>query len=299
MRGFSRGPIYEAPVSQAATWSWRLGWFAFVVALLSVIIVRTGFLEIAPALGTFAAALMFAALAILLAFAAFVVIWRQGTRGLGRAVGGMLLGILLLAYPPISATARTSCRRSTTSPPTRRTRRASASSRACVRAAPASIPARAWRRCSSRPIPTSSRCNTTTRRRRSPIRWRSTSSPSANGTSSTRKPPAPARPGEIEAVARTLIMGFRDDVVVRVSQVGPGSRIDVRSASRYGTHDFGANARRVASLLSDIDDAMDDAMSKPAAAEPKEQDEKPARKRPAPKKTERPKTPVSRQRPEG
>ena len=99
MRGFSRGPTYQAPVSQVASWSGRLGLFAFAVALLSIIIVRTGFLEIAPALATFAAALMFAALAILLAFAAFVVIWRQGTRGLGRAVGGMLLGVLLLAYP--------------------------------------------------------------------------------------------------------------------------------------------------------------------------------------------------------
>jgi hypothetical protein len=43
---------------------------------------------------------------------------------------------------------------------------------------------------------------------------------------------------------------------VRVSALGRGSRIDVRSASRYGTHDFGANARRVASLLEDIDDAV-------------------------------------------
>ena len=84
MRGVSRGPIYQAPVSQVAAWSARFGWFAFAVALLSIIIVRTGFLEIAPALATFAAALMFAGLAILLAFAAFVVIWRQGTRGLGR-----------------------------------------------------------------------------------------------------------------------------------------------------------------------------------------------------------------------
>jgi hypothetical protein len=81
---------------------------------------------------------------------------------------------------------------------------------------------------------------------------------------------------------------------VRIAQAGSGTRIDVRSASRYGTHDFGANARRVVSLLSEIDDAMDAALSKPAVPEPKE-DERPARKKPPPKKVERPKAPVSRQ----
>ena len=35
-----------------------------------------------------------------------------------------------------------------------------------------------------------------------------------------------------------------------------GARIDVRSASRYGRHDFGANASRIRSLLEDIDDAV-------------------------------------------
>jgi hypothetical protein len=50
----------------------------------------------------------------------------------------------------------------------------------------------------------------------------------------------------------------------------------------------------VVSLLSEIDDAMDAALSKPAVPEPKE-DERPARKKPPPKKVERPKAPASRQ----
>ena len=53
------------------------------------------------------------------------------------------------------------------------------------------------------------------------------------------------RDGIIEAVARTPILGFRDDVVVRVRATTDGARIDVRSASRYGRHDFGTNAARV------------------------------------------------------
>src|SRR5207253_1520508 len=58
----------------------------------------------------------------------------------------------------------------------------------------------------------------------------------------------------IEAVARTPIMGFRDDIVVRIRPAEDGARVDIRSASRYGRHDFGANASRVRSLSEDVDD---------------------------------------------
>ena len=96
----ARRPSFDdEPVSRLAAWSGRLALFALAVAALSVIIVRSGLLEIVPALATFAAALVFAALAILLAFASFVVIWRQGLSGLGRAILGLFLGLLLLAYP--------------------------------------------------------------------------------------------------------------------------------------------------------------------------------------------------------
>jgi uncharacterized protein (DUF1499 family) len=64
------------------------------------------------------------------------------------------------------------------------------------------------------------------------------------------------RDGIIEAVARTPILGFRDDVVVRVRATTDGARIDVRSASRYGRHDFGTNAGRVRNLIDDIDDVL-------------------------------------------
>ncbi len=63
-----------------------------------------------------------------------------------------------------------------------------------------------------------------------------------------RAPQAGRREGRIEAVARTPIMGFRDDVVVRVRPEPDGARIDARSSSRYGTFDFGTNAARIRSL---------------------------------------------------
>jgi len=54
---------------------------------------------------------------------------------------------------------------------------------------------------------------------------------------------APA--GRIEAVATSAWFGFKDDVLVRITPVGSGSRVDMRSKSRVGRSDVGANARRI------------------------------------------------------
>jgi uncharacterized protein (DUF1499 family) len=71
-----------------------------------------------------------------------------------------------------------------------------------------------------------------------------------------RTPQAGRREGRIEAVARTPIMGFRDDVVVRIRAEPDGARIDARSSSRYGSFDFGTNAARLRSLINEIEDAI-------------------------------------------
>jgi uncharacterized protein (DUF1499 family) len=51
--------------------------------------------------------------------------------------------------------------------------------------------------------------------------------------------------GRIEATDTTRWFGFKDDVVIRVRPDGAGSRIDVRSKSRVGRSDVGANADRI------------------------------------------------------
>ena len=60
-----------------------------------------------------------------------------------------------------------------------------------------------------------------------------------------------ARPetGTIEATDTTFWFGFKDDVVIRIRPEGSGSRVDVRSKSRVGRSDVGANARRIRRLL--------------------------------------------------
>jgi uncharacterized protein (DUF1499 family) len=51
--------------------------------------------------------------------------------------------------------------------------------------------------------------------------------------------------GRIEANETSRWFRFTDDVVIRVTSDGTGSRIDVRSVSRVGRSDFGVNAARV------------------------------------------------------
>ena len=55
--------------------------------------------------------------------------------------------------------------------------------------------------------------------------------------------------GNIEATATTFWFGFKDDVIIRVRPSARGSRIDVRSVSRVGRSDLGANARRIGEFL--------------------------------------------------
>ena len=55
--------------------------------------------------------------------------------------------------------------------------------------------------------------------------------------------------GRIEAVATTFWMGFKDDVVVRITKNDSGSRVDTRSVSRVGKGDTGTNAKRIRTFL--------------------------------------------------
>jgi len=274
-----RRPVIPEPTSRLATWSQRHALFALAVALLSIVVLRSGLLEVVPALATFAAALVFAMMAVLFAFSSFVPIWRHGRSGLGRAISGLLLGLALLAYPAYLGYVGAKLPQindistDTVHPPQfdllarlrprGRDKYPGEKTAALQRAAYPDIvpleedapPAVAYR----------AALDVVTKRK-----WLVVDA----------RPPAPGRNGVIEAVARTLIMGFRDDVVVRVSPLDDGSRIDVRSASRYGVGDFGTNAARVRALLSDIDDAASEPVPEP---EPK----KPPPKKPAPKKSQK------------
>jgi uncharacterized protein (DUF1499 family) len=58
--------------------------------------------------------------------------------------------------------------------------------------------------------------------------------------------------GRIEATDTTRWFGFTDDVVVRLTPWGTGTRVDVRSTARTGTGDLGRNASRIRRFLDDL-----------------------------------------------
>lgn len=55
--------------------------------------------------------------------------------------------------------------------------------------------------------------------------------------------------GHIEATDTTRWFRFKDDIVIRVTANGTGSRVDIRSKSRLGRSDLGTNARRIREFL--------------------------------------------------
>ena len=84
------------------------------------------------------------------------------------------------------------------------------------------------------------------------------------------KPPGEglADTGLIEAYDRTLVLGFYDDISARISGDETSARVDLRSASRYGTYDFGTNAERLRLFMKEIAVRLEETV--PAAdAEPK------------------------------
>ncbi len=55
--------------------------------------------------------------------------------------------------------------------------------------------------------------------------------------------------GFIEAVDSTAIMGFKDDIVIRLRTNASGTLMDIRSVSRVGVSDLGANAARIRQFI--------------------------------------------------
>jgi uncharacterized protein (DUF1499 family) len=252
----ARRRFADDPTSRLAIWARHCAFFALAATVLSILIVRYGLLEIEPALATFAGALVFAVIGIVLAFGAFIVIWKDGSRGMGHAFAAIAIGLALIAYPAylgyraytlpmindittdaldyprFNVLARFRPRGTVEyaglyaaelqrkAYPDVEPLSVNAAPKAAYDAAMAVIVRRKWRVLDDRP------------------------------------PQPPRRDGVIEAVARTPIMGFREDITVRIRREDDGAKIDVRSASRFGRHDFGSNAARIKSLLEDIDDRL-------------------------------------------
>ncbi|HSI42556.1 MAG TPA: DUF1499 domain-containing protein [Xanthobacteraceae bacterium] len=241
-------------MSRLAAWSLRIAVFAVPVTMLGVVLHWTETLDFRASLSTILTGLVLATFALLLAVAAFAVIWNEGLKGLGRVVGAAAIALALIGPP--AALAALSARlppihdvsTDTEDPPAfgplsfARPRAANALDY------PGEAVALQQRNAYPQLKPLdfdatpdeiyNSLLALVTRRK-----WRVVDAAPPRGG---------AREGRIEAVARSPFLGWRDDIVIRVRQTPDGARVDVRSVSRYGARDFGSNAKRIDGLLAEL-----------------------------------------------
>jgi hypothetical protein len=264
-RRFS-APYQTEPVSSLASWARNLAVFSVVAVLVSIIIVRFGFLEMKPALATFFGALGCAGLSILVSLAAFVAIWHNGSRGMSRILLALLIDAVVLAYPAylgLQYRRLPPIHDITTDPidPPRfdalaRLRAGDGANTAVY----AGLYSAEQQRLYYPDIETVEldvsvqRAYEVTEQLVIKRKWL---------IIDDRAPQPPRRIGRIEAVARTPIMGFREDVSIRITPDDEGSRVDIRSSSRYFESDLGSNAARITRLIDDINTAVDNASLKP------------------------------------
>ncbi len=264
-RRFS-APYQSEPFSGLATWARRLAVFAAVAAVVSIIVVRFGFLEMKPALMTFFGALACAGLSILVAFAGFAALWRNGSRGMGRILTALLLALLVLAYPAYLAVQYRKLPpiHDITTDPINPPRfdalaqlRGTDGANTAVYAGLYSAEQQRAAYPDIEPVDLdvpAQQAFDIVRRLITRRKWL---------VIDERAPLPPRQPGHLEAVARTPIMGFREDVSIRIVPDGDGSRVDIRSSSRYFESDLGSNAKRVSSLIDDINAAAENNVEKP------------------------------------
>lgn len=242
----------QQPHQRSALSLWAIRSAVFAAALLgsAIALHRLFGLSTAVALNLFAVSFALCALAVVLALLAFFTIWWSGARGAGRAGAAVLIagGILAwpLAYVPL-ALASPPLNDITTdfeTPP---------AFNAIAKLRPAGAHDTSYDRDRNRPLQQAQYPDirpivinrsapeafdiTLQAIRRQRFEIVAESEPDNTGVAT------------IEATGRTIVIGFRDDISVRIIGRGGQSRIDVRSASRWGEHDFGANAARVRAVI--------------------------------------------------
>lgn len=246
--------VFDEPLSRAAVWSRRFALFGLTVVALAVLIFRFGTPSL-ERLAPIAGAYVFVLLALLLALTAFVRIWQDGHRGVSIAMQAFVLSALLLipvgyagfqlATLPLINDVSTDI----DEPPAfSRSRVALAARQGLV---PPDVPAeqrKAQRQGYPRALPIvlelpAEIAYDIARKACVNLGWQVLEGAAPGGRSGA---------GRLDAVARSRILRLVDDITIRIRPRADGSRIDIRSASRLGSFDFGGNARRIAAFEEEV-----------------------------------------------
>lgn len=240
-------------------WGRRLALFGLQIVILAFFLHRFSNLPTPALLGAFKVAMGFGVVAVVVSLIAIRKVWRNGGTGIGAALFGVITGIGLAVWPVglIPLTMRVPAINDVVtdvqSPPQfrdlARLREPGANSLQYGGETLARLQTQTFPDIKTmvvtRPGLESFELTREIIRR---MKW----------VEVAARPPANANTvGEIEARAMTPVMGFRDDVVIRLKGERDKTRIDIRSASPYGVHDFGRNAERVRGLMKELHIRLD------------------------------------------
>ena len=244
--------------SRLALWAQRLALLAVPVLVIAAVGHRAGLLAATPTYAVMALGFSLAALGVIAAIAAFEGIWRDGRKGIGPALAGLLLGLLILVVPIMGAWKLVTYPRLTDistdldDPPAF----ALALSVRPADAAPldppddeeADLQRQAYPDILPRHYPVG-----TARVFEDALAIVQKSGWTMLGS---QRPEEPDNVGRIEAVATTMLFGFAQDIVIRIVPDGEGALVDMRSAARNGAHDLGANAARIRGFFAALDASL-------------------------------------------
>ncbi|HEX3181362.1 MAG TPA: DUF1499 domain-containing protein [Beijerinckiaceae bacterium] len=252
--------IIEEPYSRAALWSRRLALFSLAVGAIAVLLARSQAVDPTATLSVFAGAVLVACLALLFAGTAAVVIWRTGRRGAGTVASGVFLAALLLGYPAYLAAKAVQLpllndvSTDLVDPPQfsrSKTALAARSQRTPEIPPPQVRQEQRLAYPNIQPILLDQEADEAYQLVLRAI--------AARGWKLVEQTPPGGRigVGHIDAIDRTLIMGFPADVTIRMRPLAGQTRVDVRSVSRVGRHDYGSNAQRIEKFAAEIQAQLD------------------------------------------
>jgi len=209
---------------------------------------RAGMMDATTTYGVIAVGFSIAALAVIAAVSAFAGIWHDGRKGARTALGGLILGLVILSVPAIGAWRVIAYPRLTDVMTALAERGNGARPLADPTDDQADLQRDAYPDLVTRQYPVSTaRVFADALALVADRGWR---------ILAEHQPDDQDDSGRIEAVAMTPIFGFRQDVVIRIQSSGDGSLVDMRSAARNGAHDLGADAARIRDFFGDLDDSL-------------------------------------------